>query len=61
MTREMSLYLDLIRFLAALVVVVVHSYGMGMTGGFLWQLAEHGQTAVMVFFCFIGLCYFFCI
>ena len=54
MTREMSLYLDLIRFLAALVVVVVHSYGMGMTGGFLWQLAEHGQTAVMVFFVLSG-------
>lgn len=54
MKKETSLYLDLVRFTAALVVFLGHSAGRSFTGGFLWQLGYYGQTAVMVFFVLSG-------
>lgn len=54
MTKETSIYLDLIRFSAAFAVLLDHSSGMGITGGFLWPLARYGQTAVMIFFVLSG-------
>ncbi|MGO4893902.1 acyltransferase family protein [Flavobacterium sp. W21_SRS_FM6] len=54
LNKETSLYLDLIRFLAAFVVLIVHAFDIRLTGGFLWQLSGYGQTAVMVFFVMSG-------
>jgi len=54
MKETTSLYLDFLRFFAAVLVLIVHSYGMGMTGGFLWFLGTYGQTAVMLFFVLSG-------
>lgn len=54
MQRETSIYLDLLRFSAAFVVLVVHASGGGITGGVLWQLGAYGQTAVMAFFVLSG-------
>lgn len=54
MNKEMSLYLDLIRFVSAFLVFVYHSFGNGITGGFLWQIGGYGHTAVMVFFVLSG-------
>ena len=52
-----SLYLDLFRFLMALVVIVGHASYYGYVGhGFLWQIDpfRHLQTAVMAFFVLSG-------
>ncbi len=54
MKKETSIYLDLVRFLAAFVVLVVHAKDERLTGGFLWQLGGYGQTAVMIFFVMSG-------
>lgn len=54
LNKETSLYLDLIRFLAAFIVLIVHAFDVRLTGGFLWQLSAYGQTAVMVFFVMSG-------
>lgn len=53
MNRELSLYLDLTRFTAALVVFIGHSAGH-LTQGFLWQVAPYLDAAVMVFFVMSG-------
>lgn len=52
----MSLYLDLVRFLAALVVFIVHANYHRFTGGLplLWRLSDLGNEAVMVFFVLSG-------
>ena len=51
MTREFSLYLDFVRFLAAVAVVVNHS-------NFRWLITEElpqwGHSAVMIFFVLSG-------
>jgi len=39
MNKEFSIYLDLVRFVAAMLVVVAHSNGQSITGEVLWQLA----------------------
>ena len=54
MKQEISIYLDLVRFSAALLVLVYHTYGRGITGGFLWQISSYGHTAVIVFFVLSG-------
>ncbi len=54
MTKETSIYLDMIRFIAACLVVIYHTSGMGVTGGFLWQISGYGSTSVMVFFVLSG-------
>jgi peptidoglycan/LPS O-acetylase OafA/YrhL len=54
MTKETSIYLDLIRFTAAAFVLIYHSYGTNITGGFLWQFGQYGHTAVIIFFALSG-------
>lgn len=54
MHRGLSLYLDLIRFCAALAVFLSHVAGQRITHGFLWQFGPYGGEAVMVFFVLSG-------
>jgi len=54
MSRTMSIYLDLCRFLAALIVALDHISPSQITGGFLWQMAPYGSQAVAVFFVLSG-------
>jgi peptidoglycan/LPS O-acetylase OafA/YrhL len=54
LTRDESLYLDLIRFLAALVVFTDHYSSARLTAGLLWQLQPYGHIAVMAFFVLSG-------
>ena len=54
MPIKFSLYLDFVRFSAALVVFIGHAAGMRWTGGFLWQTAAYADTCVVVFFVLSG-------
>lgn len=54
MSREMSIYLDLVRFLAALAVLLSHVSSMSFSGGFLWPCTRLGVPAVIVFFVLSG-------
>lgn len=54
MNRGISLYLDVTRFSAALVVFIGHAAGKSFTGGFLWPISLYLQTAVIVFFVLSG-------
>ena len=54
MNPATSLYIDIVRFVAALVVFLGHaSYGK-WTGGFLWQFSALGGSAVDIFFVVSG-------
>ena len=53
MNRETSIYLDLIRFTAAVFVFLTHASREQSSGGFLWQL-QFGREAVDVFFVLSG-------
>ncbi|WP_286266990.1 acyltransferase family protein [Thalassotalea atypica] len=52
MNRKFSVYLDFIRFAAALAVFVSHV--PGFAGGWLWQVAGFGHEAVVIFFVLSG-------
>jgi len=56
MNKPTSIYLDLIRFLAAVTVFFVHANYDRFTGGLpvLWRLKDFGNDAVMVFFVLSG-------
>ena len=54
MRQEISLYLDVVRFSAAMVVFLGHASGRAFTGGLLWQLHPYLQTAVIMFFVLSG-------
>jgi peptidoglycan/LPS O-acetylase OafA/YrhL len=54
MHSSLSVYLDLVRYCAALVVFVGHAAGRPWTGGLFWQIGPYGQTAVIVFFVLSG-------
>jgi peptidoglycan/LPS O-acetylase OafA/YrhL len=54
MNRSLSVYLDLIRFLAAMVVFLGHLAGKRFTGGLFWQLSPLLSEAVTVFFVISG-------
>ncbi len=56
MQRTTSVYLDLLRFLAAAVVFAGHAYPQRLTGGVpaLWRFWGFGNDAVMVFFVLSG-------
>ena len=54
MRRELSLYLDLVRVSAALVVVVTHLAYQELSGGMLASWRLFGNDAVMVFFVLSG-------
>lgn len=49
MNRTVSLYLDLVRFTAAIAVFISHISGQRFTGGLLWQSEPYGDEAVDVF------------
>ena len=53
MKKELSIYLDLVRFMAAMVVFLGHASGQ-LTGAFLWQLNGYLSASVMVFFVLSG-------
>ncbi|MDB5760522.1 MAG: putative acyltransferase [Burkholderia sp.] len=54
MPSNFSAYLDLVRFLAAMVVFLGHASGIPWTAGFLWQLGPYGDTCVVIFFVLSG-------
>jgi peptidoglycan/LPS O-acetylase OafA/YrhL len=54
LTRELSLYLDAARFIAALVVLLSHFSIMAVSGGVFWQIAVFREDAVIVFFVLSG-------
>ena len=53
MTGALSLYLDALRFGAALTVFVSHFSTARISGGLFWQF-DYGRTAVLVFFVLSG-------
>ncbi len=54
MRREVSIYLDLVRFAAAMVVMLSHFSFNRISGGLLWQVGAYGHEAVTVFFVLSG-------
>ena len=52
MNKSLSIYLDLIRFVAAIAVFFAHA--PSFIGGYLWQLASFGHQAVVIFFLLSG-------
>jgi peptidoglycan/LPS O-acetylase OafA/YrhL len=54
MDKGYSLYLDILRFSAAMVVFFSHVASQDLTDGFLWQFKAYSQTAVMIFFVMSG-------
>lgn len=60
MNRLTSVYLDLIRFLAALVVLLVHARHERFTSGWLASMRHFGIDAVMVFFVLSGFVIAYC-
>jgi peptidoglycan/LPS O-acetylase OafA/YrhL len=49
-----SLYLDLVRFAAAMAVFIGHAAGKSFTEGFLWQSSLYMREAVIIFFVLSG-------
>ncbi len=54
MNRSTSIYLDLVRFLAAVAVLLTHLAYPRFSGGLLLPLRTYGNDAVMVFFVLSG-------
>ncbi|MGC9272004.1 acyltransferase family protein, partial [Acidiphilium sp.] len=54
MNKETSIYLDAVRFTAALAVFFDHISGSRFTGGLFWQMGPYGPEAVDVFFVLSG-------
>lgn len=54
MNKHLSLYLDVWRFGAALVVFLSHIASQKISGGLFWQTKQFDQTAVMIFFVMSG-------
>lgn len=54
MNREVSLYLDIVRFAAAMMVMIGHVSGMRLTAGLFWQAGPYGPEAVAIFFVLSG-------
>ena len=54
MRRETSIYLNAVRFLAALAVFLGHASGRRFTDGFLWIFSEYMDVAVIIFFVLSG-------
>ncbi|RVU32252.1 acyltransferase family protein [Neptunomonas marina] len=52
MNRQFSVYLDLVRFSAAIAVFISHV--PAFAGGWLWQLSGFGHEAVVIFFVLSG-------
>jgi peptidoglycan/LPS O-acetylase OafA/YrhL len=54
MRKETSIYLDAVRFLAALTVFIGHVSGRRLTGGFLWHVSAFMDISVIIFFVLSG-------
>jgi peptidoglycan/LPS O-acetylase OafA/YrhL len=54
MKKDLSIYLDILRVLAAATVFLAHLSSMKNSGGFLWQFQNFGHPAVIVFFVLSG-------
>lgn len=54
MNRSTSIYLDGVRFFAAVIVFVGHVSGQRLTGGLFWEFGPLGPEAVDVFFVLSG-------
>lgn len=54
MNRQTSVYLDLVRFMAAITVFFAHLGGQRLTGGLFWQVGPYGNEAVDIFFVLSG-------
>ena len=54
MPLGVSLYLDVARFIAAMIVFLGHAGGRAFTGGLLWPLGSYLQEAVIIFFVISG-------
>src|SRR3712207_5488997 len=54
MTRESSIYLDMLRFVSALMVYASHLGSRAIGGGILWPFNMFGTPAVTVFFVLSG-------
>ena len=54
MDRNTSLFLDICRFFAAMIVFLGHASGNLLTGGLFWQFGNYLQTAVIIFFVLSG-------
>ena len=61
MNRITSVYLDLVRFIAAVVVLLVHARHDRFTSGWLAPFKNYGNDAVMVFFVLSGFVIAYCI
>ena len=54
MNAPTSIYLDLVRFMAAVTVFISHTSGRRFTGGLFWQTEPYAAQAVNVFFVLSG-------
>lgn len=54
MNKDVSVYLDLVRFMAAMAVFIDHVSGRRFTGGLFWQVGPYGPEAVDIFFVLSG-------
>ncbi|MDB2373832.1 acyltransferase [Psychrosphaera haliotis] len=54
MNKSLSLYLDVWRFAAAMIVFLSHVASQKISGGLFWQTKAYDQTAVMIFFVMSG-------
>lgn len=54
MNKSLSLYLDVWRFSAAMIVFLSHVASQKISGGLFWQTKAYDQTAVMIFFVMSG-------
>jgi peptidoglycan/LPS O-acetylase OafA/YrhL len=54
LNRTVSLYLDLVRFTAAIVVFLGHAGLQRISGGFLYHFERYGETSVDIFFVLSG-------
>jgi peptidoglycan/LPS O-acetylase OafA/YrhL len=61
MSKSTSLYLDILRSIAAFAVFMMHASFRGITGGLFWRLGIFGDDAVMAFFALSGFVIMFCV
>lgn len=54
MNQKISVWLDVVRFLAALVVFIGHASNGHISGGLFWQVYPYLQSSVIVFFVLSG-------
>ena len=54
MNKETSVYLDFLRFSAAMIVFLGHAGSQRFSGGFFWRIAPFGQDSVDFFFVISG-------